>query len=64
MSVFAKGGYEWEGVRVDSTVVNANTLDDVGNGVDLREFTVGYWDGRRDNWEAGMGEKPFPGGCY
>lgn len=36
--------------------VYANCLDDV----DLTELTIGYWDGRNDNWHAGMRPQPWP----
>ncbi len=36
--------------------VNLNALDDI----DLSEVKVGYWDGRHDNWHAGMRDTPWP----
>jgi len=36
--------------------VNVNCLDDVDPGT----LTVGYWDGRHNNWQAGMSAKPWP----
>lgn len=36
--------------------VHVNALDDV----DLGEFTFTYWDGRHDNWHAGMRSTPWP----
>ena len=36
--------------------VNANTLD----GVELAGLPVGYWDGRHDNWGAGLRPEPWP----
>lgn len=36
--------------------VNVNCLDDV----DVAELTVGYWDGRHDNWGAGLRSEPWP----
>jgi hypothetical protein len=36
--------------------INVNTLDDV----DVGTLEVGYWDGRRNNWEAGMRDQPWP----
>jgi hypothetical protein len=36
--------------------VNINTLDDL----DPSESTLSYWDGRHDNWEAGMRPTPWP----
>jgi hypothetical protein len=40
----------------DYVSVNLNTLD----GVDLGGVPVGYWDGRHDNWQAGMRDTPWP----
>lgn len=40
----------------DFATVNLNTLDDV----DPAEVAVAYWDGRHDNWEAGMRPTPWP----
>jgi hypothetical protein len=36
--------------------VYLNTLDDI----DLSEVKLGYWDGRHNNWQAGMRETPWP----
>ena len=36
--------------------INYNTLDDI----DPSELKVGYWDGRHDNWQAGMRDTPWP----
>jgi hypothetical protein len=36
--------------------VNVDCLD----GVELSTLKVGYWDGRHDNWQAGMREQPWP----
>jgi hypothetical protein len=36
--------------------VNTNCLDDV----ELSHLKVGYWDGRHDNWQAGLREQPWP----
>ncbi len=36
--------------------VNINTLDDL----DPSEVTLAHWDGRHDNWEAGMQATPWP----
>ena len=36
--------------------VNINTLDDV----DPTHLTIGYWDGRNDNWQAGLRPSPWP----
>jgi hypothetical protein len=45
--VFSRGQY---------ASVNINCLDDV----DPNRVSVGYWDGRHDNWQAGMASKPWP----
>jgi hypothetical protein len=36
--------------------VNLNTLDDIDQG----ELTITYWDGRHNNWHAGMRSTPWP----
>lgn len=36
--------------------VNINCLDDV----DPSTVTVAYWDGRHNNWEAGLRPQPWP----
>jgi hypothetical protein len=36
--------------------VNFQTLDDI----DLRDVSVMYWDGRHDNWQAGLRSEPWP----
>jgi hypothetical protein len=36
--------------------VNVDTLDDV----DPAQLKVGYWDGRHDNWMAGLRDTPWP----
>jgi len=36
--------------------ININCLDDV----DPSTLPVRYWDGRHNNWEAGMRDKPWP----
>jgi hypothetical protein len=59
----AKGSYVWEGKEVHNMSINAVTLDP-DQGVDLRAFKVEYWDGKGENWTAGVAEKPYPGGCY
>jgi LSD1 subclass zinc finger protein len=40
----------------DYVSVNLNTLDDA----DIAELKLGHWDGRHDNWAAGMRDKPWP----
>jgi hypothetical protein len=36
--------------------VNYNTLDEI----DVADLTVGHWDGRHDNWQGGMRDRPWP----
>jgi hypothetical protein len=36
--------------------VSVNCLDDV----DLSTLTIGYWDGKHDNWMAGLRATPWP----
>lgn len=36
--------------------LNVNCLDDVDPGA----LTIGYWDGRNNNWHAGMRSQPWP----
>lgn len=36
--------------------VNVNCLDDI----DPAELQIGYWDGRHNNWHAGMRGQPWP----
>jgi hypothetical protein len=40
----------------DFVSVNLNTLDDV----DMGRAAIGYWDGRHNNWQAGMRKEPWP----
>lgn len=40
----------------DFVSINYNTLDDI----DVHELSIGYWDGRHDNWQAGMRSTPWP----
>jgi len=40
----------------DFVSVNLNTID----ALDVNELEVGYWDGRHDNWMAGMRDQPWP----
>ena len=39
--------------------VNVNTLDDVDVGL----LDITHWDGRHNNWQAGMRERPWPIGA-
>jgi hypothetical protein len=40
----------------DYVSVNLNTLDDT----DVGTLKIGYWDGRHNNWQAGLRETPWP----
>lgn len=40
----------------DFLSVNLNALDDI----DLGEIRIGYFDGRHDNWQAGLRDAPWP----
>jgi len=40
----------------DFVSINVCCLDDV----DLRDVTIRYWDGRHNNWQAGMRDTPWP----
>ena len=40
----------------DYVSVNLNCLDDA----ELADMKVTYWDGRHDNWQAGMRSAPWP----
>jgi len=40
----------------DFVSFNANCLDDI----DPNALKLGHWDGRHDNWQAGMRDQPWP----
>lgn len=40
----------------DFAAVNANTIDEV----ELTALPLKYWDGRHDNWHAGLRDTPWP----
>ena len=52
--VFGRGNLEALGGAYVS--VNLNALDDV----DIAEVEIGYWDGRHNNWYAGVRKAPWP----
>ena len=52
--VFARGHLAELGG--DYVSINYNCLEDV----ELSELKVGYWDGRHNNWYAGMRDRPWP----
>ena len=45
-----------EALGGDFLSVNLNALDDV----DLGQVKIGYFDGRHDNWQAGLRDTPWP----
>lgn len=51
---FGEGDLEILGGRFVS--INVATLDDV----DVGQLAIGYWDGRHDNWMAGLRDRPWP----
>lgn len=54
VTCFSRGHLEQLGG--DYVSLNLNALDDI----DLGEVKVGYWDGRHNNWQAGMRDTPWP----
>lgn len=40
----------------DFVSINLNCIDDI----DIADVKVSYWDGRHDNWEGGMRDRPWP----
>jgi hypothetical protein len=53
---------ELNGEKV-SIFINAVTLDQ-SQDVDLRKFKIMYWDGKENNWAAGLKDEPYLGGCF
>ena len=54
VTCFGRGYLEQLGGEYVS--VNLNALDDI----DPAEVKVGYFDGRHNNWEAGLSDEPWP----
>jgi hypothetical protein len=54
VSVFSRGYLEQLGG--DYVCIALNVLDDI----DPADVRVGYWDGRHDNWQAGLRATPWP----
>jgi hypothetical protein len=54
VTCFSRGHLEQLGG--DYVALNLNAFDDI----DPAEVNVGYWDGRHNNWQAGMRDKPWP----
>jgi hypothetical protein len=49
--------------RRSACFINVVTLDQ-DQDVDLRKFKRMYWDGKENNWAAGLKEEPYLGGCF
>ena len=60
--VWGEGSYEYEGQKHDFFTVNAATIDQPQDGVNLNEVKISYCDGLHDNWAAGLKDKPYEGG--
>jgi hypothetical protein len=43
--------------------VNALTLDQPQDGLDLTKWTIRYWDGKNNNWMSGPKDTPYLMGC-
>lgn len=57
------GTGEKKKTRYDFFQINALTLEQPQEGLELREFKIQYTDGRNDNWYAGLKDVPWPGQC-
>lgn len=47
---------------MDFFIVNAATIDQPQEGIDLSVFKMEYWDGRSDGFGKGKKEHPWEGG--
>jgi len=54
---------EWEGQSLDLFSFNVLTVDD-GQGLDLRELKLRYWDGKGDGYTSGPRGSPAEGGVW
>jgi hypothetical protein len=54
IQLFGKGSLEELGG--DFVSINLNCID----GIDVHALPLRHWDGRHDNWGAGMSEAPWP----
>ena len=61
--VWGEGQYEFQGAVHKFFTINALTLDQPQEGLDLSTWKMMYVDGRNDNWAAGPKDTPWPGGC-
>ncbi|OAL38315.1 hypothetical protein AYO20_02374 [Fonsecaea nubica] len=63
--VCGEGRFEFpagSGTIHDFFSINAVTLDQPQEGLELSKFKISYVDGRHDNWGAGARDVPWPGG--
>lgn len=63
VQVLSEGSYEYEGTVYPYFAVNLHSVDQMQEGFDACKFKFKYWDGLHDNWQAGLKDEPFPGGC-
>lgn len=64
IQVYTCGKYEMPGGKdVPFSSVNALTLDQPQDGLDMTKWTIRYWDGKNDNWMAGQKDTPYEMGC-
>jgi len=59
--VVAEGKFEWKGQMIEFFQINAVTLDQPQEGLDLSQWEMIYVDGRNDKFEE-VKDVPFPGG--
>lgn len=65
VQIFAEGEFEYKGNQVPFFAVNANTIDQPQECIDLSTLKPAYIDGLHDNWIAGgQRDRPWPGGSY
>lgn len=55
-------GEDGKGMVYEYFGINANTLDQPQEGLDLRKWKITYYDGLKDNWMAGEKSEPWEGG--
>lgn len=66
--VWGRGKYVLEGKEIPFCAISARTLDldglegDLKETMDMRNWKIQYWDGKKDNWMAGGKEVPWEGG--
>lgn len=61
--VYQAGKIEFDGVAHEFFTLNILTLDQPQEGLDLSHVKMRYWDGRNDNFQGGLRDVPWPGGC-